>query len=305
MEIRFLQRDEIDDIKWDACIYESFNSLIYAYTWYLDNVAEDWGAIVLDDYKTVMPLPTRKKWGFTYIYQPFFCQQLGVFSNNEISQAIVNTFFEAIPSHISYIDIQTNIFTKPETGNIVTKQKTNFHLPLITTYEKLESAYNSNTKRNLKKANKAKLELLENAEPSSIVKLYKDNYAALTPEIKDADYQNLSRIINTCLRMGVLNAWSVFDEKNSLCAGALFIKDHKNVYYLLGASSNEGKENGAMHTLFDNFIKTHSGRDLILDFEGSEIEGIARFYKGLGAKPVYYHSVQQNRLPYIIRWLKK
>lgn len=305
MEIRFLQRDEIDDIKWDACIYESFNSLIYAYTWYLDNVADDWSALVLGDYKTVMPLPIRKKWGFSYVYQPFFCQQLGLFSNDEISQATVNTFFKALPAHISYVDIQTNIFTKPVIGNIVTKQKTNFNLPLISTYEKLSSAYNANTKRNLKKAEKVKMELLENAEPSSIIKLYRDNYAAITPEIKEIDYQNLNRIINTCLRMGVLKAWSAFDEKNSLCAGAIFIKDHKRVYYLLGASNSEGKDNGAMPALFDGFIKAHAGRDLILDFEGSEIEGIARFYRGLGAKPVNYHSVQQNRLPYIIRWLKK
>lgn len=305
MEIRFLHRDEIDDIKWDACVYESFNSLVYGYTWYLDNVAENWDALVLDDYKTVMPLPTRKKWGFTYAYQPFFCQQLGIFSNAEISQEIVNAFFNAIPSHISYIDIQTNIFTKPTIGNLTSKQKTNFHLSLISTYEKLEKGYNDNTKRNIKKAYKTKVELLENAEPSSIVKLYRDNYASKTPEIKEKDYQNLNRLINTCLRMRVLNAWSAFDEKNSLCAGALFIKDHKNVYYLLGGTNKEGRENGAMQALFDGFIKTHAGRDLVLDFEGSEIEGIARFYKGLGAKPVYYYSIQQNRLPNIIKWLKK
>lgn len=305
MEISFLQRDEIDDIKWDACIYESFNSLIYAYTWYLDNVADDWGALVLGDYTAVMPLPLRKKWGFTYVYQPFFCQQLGIFSNAEINQPTVNNFFKAIPSHISYIDIQTNIFTKPIINNIVTKEKTNFHLPLIATYEKIQRGYNDNTKRNLKKAVKAKIELLENAEPSSIIKLYKEHYAQKTPEVKETDYQNLNRLINRCLRMGVLKTWAAFDEKNSLVAGALFIKDHKNVYYILGASNQEGKEANAMHALFDGFIKAHSGRDLILDFEGSEVKGIARFYKGLGASPVYYYSVQQNRLPYIIRWLKK
>jgi len=192
MKIRFLHRDEIDDTKWDACVYASFNSLVYAYTWYLDNVADNWDALVLDDYKTVMPLPIRKKWGFTYAYQPFFCQQLGIFSTAKLSQEIVNAFFNTIPAHISYINIQTNIFTKPTTGNIISKQKKNFHLPLIPTYEKLEHSYNSNTKRNLKKAQKAKVELLENAEPSSIIKLYRDNYATKTPEIKCI--KNMGRI---------------------------------------------------------------------------------------------------------------
>jgi len=77
------------------------------------------------------------------------------------------------------------------------------------------------------------------------------------------------------------------------------------VYYLLGGSNATGRENGAMQALFAGFIKTHASSDLILDFEGSEIEGIARFYKGLGATPVYYYNLLQNRLPYIIKWLKK
>lgn len=305
MEISFLQRDEIDDGKWDACIYDSFNSLVYAYTWYLDNVADDWSALVLDNYKAVMPLPQRKKWGFTYIYQPFFCQQLGVFSNAEISQEMVDAFFKAIPAHFSFVDIQANIFTKPEVGNIVTKQKTNHRLPLISTYEKLEKGYNENTKRNIKKAKKAKIELLENAEPSSIIKLYRENYGHFTPEVKEEDYQRLNRLVNACLKMGVLKAWAAFDEHNSLCGGCLFINDHKNVYYILGGATDEGKEKGALFAIFNGFIETKAGQDLVLDFEGSEIEGIARFYRGLGAKPVYYYNVQQNRLPYIIRWLKK
>jgi hypothetical protein len=59
-----------------------------------------------------------------------------------------------------------------------------------------------------------------------------------------------------------------------------------------------------MYAIFDAFIKKYAGHDLVLDFEGSEIEGIARFYRGLGAKPVYYYSVKQNRLPVWARWIK-
>ncbi len=305
MEISFIHRDEINEAKWDDCIYQSFNSLVYAYTWYLDEVADEWSALVLGDYKAVMPLPHRKKWGFTYLYQPFFCQQLGIFSNGEISKELVTKFFAQIPPHFSYVDIQVNIFTQIVSPQIKVRQKTNHHLPLISTYEKIVSGYNDNTRRNLKKADNAKIQVLENAEPSSIIKLYREYYGHKTPEVKEEDYTRLNRLVNKCLKMGVLRAWSAFDERNSLCAGALFINDHKNVYYLLGGTNDIGKETGAMQAIFDGFIKAHAGQNLVLDFEGSEIEGIARFYKGLGAKPVYYYSVQQNRLPYIIRWLKR
>jgi hypothetical protein len=47
--------------------------------WHLDRTAVVWDALVWGDYEFVMPLPVRKKWGIQYVYQPLFCQQLGIF----------------------------------------------------------------------------------------------------------------------------------------------------------------------------------------------------------------------------------
>ena len=304
MEINYLHRADIDENKWNNCIHTAYNSLIYAYSWYLDEVCDDWDALVMGDYVAVMPLPVRKKWGFTYTYQPFFCQQLGVFASSMISTIQVDTFFKSIPRHFSFIDLQVNIYSQPGNNKVNLKQKTDHHLPLITTYEKLYAGYNDNTRRNLKKAAASKITVMENADPASIIRLYKDNYASKTPEIKDHDYMRLNRLVNTAVKMGGLKAWGAYDEHNTLCAGVLILTDHNYAYYLLGGGDNYGLQNGAMHAIFDGFIKKHAGHDLVLDFEGSEIEGIARFYRGLGAKPVYYYSVKQNRLPGWIKWIK-
>jgi hypothetical protein len=78
--ITYLTHKEIDFEKYDRCIDLSLNGIVYAYSWYLDMVTDDWDILVEDDYKSVMPLPKRKKFGIHYIYQPFFVQQLGVFS---------------------------------------------------------------------------------------------------------------------------------------------------------------------------------------------------------------------------------
>ena len=42
----------------------------------------------------------------------------------------------------------------------------------------------------------------------------------------------------------------------------------------------------------------------IFDFEGSNIEGVARFYKGFGAVKKIYSTIKVNKLPYFIKWLK-
>ena len=78
-DIRYLNRNEIETEKWDHCILQSTNGLIYARSFYLDAMAENWSALVSGDYEAVMPLTWNMKYGFTYLYQPYFTKTLGVF----------------------------------------------------------------------------------------------------------------------------------------------------------------------------------------------------------------------------------
>ena len=60
-QIKYLQHKEIDKAKWDACIEQAPNGLIYSYSWYLDAMSKHWDALVLKDYEAVMPLTWNKK----------------------------------------------------------------------------------------------------------------------------------------------------------------------------------------------------------------------------------------------------
>jgi len=72
VKLSYLPYKQIDKVKWDACIRHSMNRLIYAESVYLDHMAVNWDAIVLNDYEAVMPLPWKKKLGIRYLYQPSF-----------------------------------------------------------------------------------------------------------------------------------------------------------------------------------------------------------------------------------------
>ena len=65
MKIKLINRKNIDDKRWNGCIHFAINALPYAYTWYLDNVCENWEGLVLDNYKAVMPLVYKKKFGIS------------------------------------------------------------------------------------------------------------------------------------------------------------------------------------------------------------------------------------------------
>ena len=78
--IKYIKRRDLDITKYDACIENSIQSRIYALSWYLDVVADNWDVLVLNDYEAVMPIPWKQKFGLKYITQPYFCQQLTIYS---------------------------------------------------------------------------------------------------------------------------------------------------------------------------------------------------------------------------------
>jgi len=96
MPIRHLTHKEINQKKWDTAIDQAVNGQSYAYAWYLDCVAENWDALVADDYAYIMPLPWNAKWlGVKQIYQPIFTQQLGIFGKEKPTKEIILSFLKA------------------------------------------------------------------------------------------------------------------------------------------------------------------------------------------------------------------
>src|SRR4051812_5166299 len=96
--LRILNRTEIDNSLWDACIRKSHNSKVYGYSWYIDLFADDWIGIVKGNYESVMPLPVRKKYLIDYIYTPYYIQQLGIFSVHALTAEEIEVFIDHIPS---------------------------------------------------------------------------------------------------------------------------------------------------------------------------------------------------------------
>ena len=69
----------------------------------------------------------------------------------------------------------------------------------------------------------------------------------------------------------------------------------KRIIYLLPFSTRKGKEFSAMFFLVNELIKNHAATNKILDFEGSKVEGVYRFYKGFGAGLRSYYLIKRFR----------
>ncbi|HMM11306.1 MAG TPA: GNAT family N-acetyltransferase [Bacteroidales bacterium] len=300
--IRYLRNHEIDKLKWDQCVRESFNGNLYGWSWYLDIVHKNWEALVEGDYERVFPLTGNTRFGVSYLFQPFFAQQLGVYSRHIMSEEVTARFLRAIPSRFKLVEIRLNKHNKvPATGFGVSSH-TNIELDLIHTYERIHRNYSSNTKRNLRKAQESGLWLSKNIRPEQVVALFRDNRGRTISHWNDREYRRFVQLAYTAIHRGQAVTYGVYDKANQLLSGALFVKSNGKIVFLFSGTSPEGKAQHALTFMIDSIIREHAPGQYVLDFEGSDQTGLARFYLGFGGQTTTYPGVHINRLPWYLHW---
>jgi len=296
--IKHLTYKQIDHKKWDECINKAFNGRVYALSWYLDEIAYGWEALVEEDYTSVMPLPGGKKAGINYLFQPFFTQQLGLFSIGLLTPEQINNFLEAIPSKYRYGELNLNSHNNPSDDHrYKLTYNSNHELDLIKPYPSIQHSFSENTRRNIKKSHNQGIIIAKNSGPEELVALFSANRGALLNHITDAHYSRLIALMHKAIYNNTGFISACYQHNNLLC-GAFFLNFRNRLVFLFSAISEEGKKNGAMFFLLDETIRQFAEKPVILDFEGSNEPNLARFYKSFGANEVKYPRIVFNRLPY-------
>ena len=308
MEIKLLQRKEIEDSKWNGCVHYATNSKIYGYTWYLDNVAGEWMGMVEGDYQSVFPLVWNEKlFGVKQLFQPLLCQQLGLFSVNVCNKERLRQFIDNIPQEFRYWEIAFNDGNKKVLGldGLQLTSKVNYILDLNKPYQELNDGYSKNIKRNINKAGNYNLFLNSNLKPETFVSEVKKAQILKGIKHPEALYHTAHRIIYNCLHRGKGVILSAHNPAKELCAAIFFMLNGSDMINLLNVTTEVGKKTGAMPYLLDATVMREAEKRKFIDFEGSSVEGIARFYKGFGAVNVPYFQVHKNNFPWWLKWRKK
>jgi hypothetical protein len=300
--IQYLSQAQIDKKKWDACLDKASNGLIYGYSFYLDHMAPHWDALVLNDYEAVMPLTWNKKYGIHYLHQPFLTAQLGVFGN-AIDAPLTASFLQTVPSKFRYWDIYLNHWNRFSLDTFDLYERSNYVLPLGKPYTELYNAYRENIQRNTRKALQAGCTVQKDFGVDKVIELALQQMRQHSRESGEnvERFRKLYHFLHT-KQMAVTYGISLNDE---LLASCVFFFSHNRAYYILVGNHPNGKTIGASHALIDAFIKDHAGKNMLLDFEGSDIRNLAFFYSSFGAVEEKYAGVKLNRLPFYMKWLKK
>lgn len=302
-EIRYLKHHEIDFSKWDDCIASASNSLIYGYSFYLDHMSKHWDALVQDDYAAVMPLTWNRKYGVYYLYQPFLTAQLGVFGKS-VDASMLETFLHAIPSKFRYWDFYLNHQNAFPLNDYHLYQRINLVLDLNKPYAELYNNYRDNIRRNIRKAEQLGCKAVRDIDVTQVVNLAAIQMKTYTKESAE-DLHRFTNLFHNLAQRKQACSYGVLSGKNELIASCIFTFSGNRAFYILVGNHPDGRTVGASHFLIDAFIKDHAGKDMLLDFEGSDIRNLASFYSSFGAKEENYSAIRLNRLPFYLKWLKK
>lgn len=267
--------------------------LPYAFSWYLDAVAENWDGLVYGEYEAVMPLTWFRKLGVKCLYQPYYCQQAGVFSINPLQEEFLQGFLHYCTQTYLYVSINLNSSNGYSNNALKIKPKKNLLLELKGDYDMLRKSYSENHRRNIAKAQKNKL-LFETStkDEGAFVKFYLANINREKLKFKGRHEKAFKKLVHALLTNGLAEIAVVKQPEGEWLSASLLIQHGSRIINIINASSSHGKANGAAHFLFDNVIKQNTNRGLILDFEGSSIPSIARFYEGFGAQEEFFYHFE-------------
>jgi hypothetical protein len=288
--IRHLAHEYIGGAWWDQQLAMAPNRVPYARAWYLDLVCPGWGILLDEARGYFMPVPEKHTLGVRRILQPPYCQQLGIFGQQIPDSFVCDEFL----SHGSLRVIQLHIALNAS-NHLLKRTKGLYFRPdnllsLDKPYSELSSGFDENTHRNIRKAMKAGLEIRKSGEPGFLLQL---KWKARPSGMQEKHLQLAGKIMHKALERNEGEIWYAFAPDNEPLAGCFFLKDDLRSVYLISASSPEGKETGAMFLLVSRFIETYAGTGRLLDFEGSTVPGIARFFKGFGAATTVYPLVSR------------
>lgn len=287
MKIELLNRQQIDEAKWNMCIEQSGFDRVNAQVWYLDIVAKGWQALVLNDYDAVMPMAIKQRWGIRYITLPDWSQQLGIFSRVVLHSDTIHLFYQRIPYVFRHL--QVNSRPNPDKTMACSQQLPNCELMLCHDKATLMHQFSQNTKRNVRKSAACELSMpLENHANEFLV--FMDQWARF--ECSPKQRELLRQIITDAIARDCGWIVKACSQTGEVLAMVFFLKSKTRIIYHTSVSSPQGYDSCATYAIVNHIIRQYAGSGLILDFEGSRIDGIKRFFEGFGAVDCPYYSLK-------------
>jgi len=294
MNIQIINRNKLDITKYDACIASAIQPMPYAFSAHLDIVARHWKAVVLGDYEMVMPIAyNRKLLGVPQVYHPFYAQQLGAFGRFQRDVVVVKAMMVALSKFYVRVNMQMNAANPiPKIKDWNFRQRTNYELNLNQPYKTILKGYRKGHKSNVKSSQSMNYLELGTVSRDAFAKIMASlpTTVGLGQLMDLVALYGLDAIHVARLKDGAIGALGFFPRLSH------FVKGQDRIIYMVGHTTDAGRKSFSGHFLIDSIIKANAETQTIFDFEGSELPGVASFFRGFGPENVGYGLLNLSRL---------
>ncbi len=290
--MKFISSKDLNKQKWDDLVSEN-KGKSFSYSYYFDSNSKNWGAFVNEDYTKGIAIAYNKIFGVEIIYPPIFGKYFQFFGVNstEISELL------------SRIQSRFKIATFHTVENIEADFK-KFKLQ-EKKFQIRDSSGKINTlsKRMVKKAETNGIEILETPF-EEILPIINAELIFKLKNIENGVYEKLEKLLHVLSEKKLLISKGIF-ENGILVGGLYFCETKTEILYLTGVAEESARTNGGMYLCMNSLIEHSISENKIIDFGGSDIENIRRFYLSLGGIDVNYFAISWDFSPFWFKALRK
>ena len=290
--MKFVERADIDHKKWNLKISESKIENIFQYTWYLDTICSNWGAIIKGDYETILPVPYSKKLGLKQMIHARFTREYVIIGSGFNWDQVI-LFLSKNFKGIHFRNQIQGLF--PE--------ETKRQHQLFSLSADFEAGYKTNAKRLIKKSKSAFTYRIA-TNTSVLLNIFKETVWNKIESISENDLINLENLMQKAIETGH-GEMIIIDSEEKVVGAGFFLKDKSRITYLKSACFDDAKKQGAMFGLLNFALQKYKGDYQTFDFGGSDVESVATFYHKFGAEDRIYFDYTINNLPLWFKTLKK
>jgi tRNA A22 N-methylase len=98
---------------------------------------------------------------------------------------------------------------------------------------------------------------------------------------------------------------SIANTQNEVLSTVILLKDNKRYYNIINVTNEEAEKRSTIIYCTIPCLKELVNQEMLFDFEGSDLQGVQKFYEKFGAINQPYFHWHYNLLPKPIKWLKK
>lgn len=310
--LHLLRFADLDLARWDACVAASPGALPYVQAWWLAATARRWAAVVelgpAGEYRSLLPLPTKWRPGGRATYQPLFTQQLGLVLTPASQQRDLAAYLAVAAQYCTWFYQQLPPAAAPLAlpPGFRASERLTYHLDLGPSAEALRQAYAPDYRRRLRRnaGLATPLAVAPATDLDELIALFLTYRDTRHTGLRPRHYAPLRRLVAAAQELAELRQVR-HPTTNELLAGALFVRHAGGLIYLFAAASAAGRAAGAPLLLLDDAVARYAGQPgQVLDFEGSSLPAIGRFFANFGARLVPYPALSFTSVPWFFAWMR-